>query len=102
VFCHQPIYIYYTILATDENDEECVALLANHKETDLNAQDSAENACPTTSKPEKCFENTALHYAALKGIPHSVAILLNAGSDPNIRNQLGQSSLHCSVIGIGT
>lgn len=37
--------------------------------------------------------NTALHYAASRGIPEVVELLLDLGADPNIQNDIGLSPL---------
>jgi hypothetical protein len=95
------INIFNNLEATEHGEGEiCVALLAKHKDTDINAQSISENGVHLLSNSVKCFGNTALHYSALRGDVSSVEILLNVGANPNIRNNLGQSSLHCYVTGM--
>ena len=87
------------ILGTNEHDAQCVAVLAKHEDTDINAQDFEGTSSRPDSRNRKYFGNTALHFAAFRRLANCVQILLNAGANPNVRNQLGQTPLASAVLG---
>lgn len=61
----------------------------------LKNPDIKRNLDPNHSFGVNHGHNTALHYAALHGMKAFVREFLEEHANPNIRNALGQNSLHC-------
>lgn len=61
----------------------------------LKNPDIKRNLDPNHSFGVNHGHNTALHYATLHGMEAFVREFLEERANPNIRNALGQNSLHC-------